>query len=72
MVTGEMTSGAPFILKGSECTKTLAPETSCKIEVEFEAPMNTTAQSGTLTVTSSASGSPQSIPIMGTAKASKK
>ncbi|MFZ2062562.1 MAG: SBBP repeat-containing protein [Candidatus Binatus sp.] len=70
MVESEVPT-APFALKGSACTKTLPPGKSCKIQVVFDAPMNTTPQAGTLTVTDTAQGSPQVIPITGTAKTPK-
>jgi hypothetical protein len=67
-ITGE-TTAAPFAVK-SECSKTLAPGKSCKVEVIFS-PTDTTEQSGQLTINDDASGAPQKIPLSGTGKAPK-
>jgi Abnormal spindle-like microcephaly-assoc'd, ASPM-SPD-2-Hydin len=70
-VTIEMegVSGSAFELK-SECKQTLAPGKKCKVSVTFS-PTDTTAQSGTLTITDNVSGSPQSVPLSGTGRKSK-
>jgi len=66
MITGE-TTASPFAVKKA-CDKTLAPKKNCKVEVTFTAPMNTTPQSGALTINDDGAGAPQMVPLSGTAK----
>jgi Abnormal spindle-like microcephaly-assoc'd, ASPM-SPD-2-Hydin len=69
MITGEAASSG-FGIKGAQCTKTLKPGKSCKIEITFS-PKDTTQQSGTLTVHDDAQGAPQTVTLSGTGKAPK-
>ncbi|MGD0117623.1 MAG: hypothetical protein ABSD30_06140 [Candidatus Binatus sp.] len=66
MITGE-TTASPFAVKKA-CDKTLAPKKSCKVEVTFSAPMNTTPEIGALTINDDGAGAPQVVPLSGTAK----
>ena len=66
MITGESTA-SPFAVKKT-CDKTLAPKKNCKVEVTFTAPMNTTPQTGALTINDDGAGAPQMVGLSGTAK----
>lgn len=68
---GSATSSNSVFLVTQQCSPaTLAPGKSCKIAVEFK-PTNTTPQTGELTITDNASGSPQHVALSGTGKAPK-
>jgi hypothetical protein len=72
-VSVEMETAAPsvFTVK-SQCDKTLAPGKKCKVSVIFTPMDDTTEETGTLTISDNASGSPQSVGLSGMGKAPKK
>jgi Putative Ig domain len=59
-------SGPPFSIKNNYCTDTLAPLHVCSVVIQFT-PTQVGNFSGQLTFTDTAAGSPQSIPLYGTA-----
>ena len=61
---------APFSVSTTTCSTSLAAKTSCKISVVFT-PTATGATTGTLQVSDSATGSPQTSSLKGTGKAAK-
>ena len=72
-VSVEMETAAPsvFTVK-SQCDKTLAPGKKCKVSVVFTPVDDTTAETGSLKIVDSATGSPQSVGLSGMGKAPKK
>ena len=72
-VSVEMESASPsvFTVK-SQCEKTLAPGKKCKVSVIFTPLDDTTAETGSLKIVDSATGSPQSVGLSGMGKAPKK
>jgi subtilase family serine protease len=68
---GSATSSNPVFMVTEQCSPaTLAPGKSCKIGVTFK-PTSTTAETGELTITDNAPGSPQHVALSGTGKAPK-
>jgi hypothetical protein len=63
-ITGESDS-SPFGIKKECKNKTLKPGKSCKVEVTFTPPDNTTPQDGMLTIDDNAAGSPQTVGLTG-------
>ncbi len=72
-VTIEMETAMPsvFAIK-SQCKKTLKPGKSCKVSVTFKPVDDTTAETGSLMIVDTATGSPQSVSLSGTGAAAKK
>ena len=68
-----METAAPsvFTVK-SQCDKTLAPGKKCKVSVVFTPLDDTTAETGSLKIVDSATGSPQSVGLSGMGTAPKK
>jgi hypothetical protein len=54
-----------FTLAGSTCSSSLAPGESCAINVTFK-PAQSGPRNATMSITDDASGSPQSVPLLGT------
>jgi parallel beta-helix repeat protein len=69
-VTMESASPSVFTVK-SQCDKTLAPGKKCKVSVIFTPMDDTTAETGSLMIIDSATGSPQSVGLSGMGKAPK-
>ncbi len=68
---GSATSNNSVFVVTEQCSPaTLAPGKSCKIAVTFK-PTGTTAETGELTITDNAAGSPQHVALSGTGKAPK-
>ena len=70
-VTMESAAPSVFTVK-SQCDKTLGPGKKCKISVIFTPVDDTTAETGSLKIFDSATGSPQSVGLSGIGKAPKK
>jgi len=66
----EMISDPGVFTQTTNCPPSLAASSSCTIMVTFT-PSAAMKQTGTLTITDNANGSPQSVPLSGTGKASK-
>ncbi|MGC1343791.1 MAG: protease pro-enzyme activation domain-containing protein [Candidatus Binataceae bacterium] len=68
---GTAISNNPVFAVTEQCSPaTLAPGKSCKIDVTFK-PTGTTAETGELTITDNAAGSPQHVALSGTGKPPK-
>jgi subtilase family serine protease len=68
---GTAISNNPVFVVTEQCSPaTLAPGKSCKIDVTFK-PTGTTAETGELTITDNAAGSPQHVALSGAGKAPK-
>ncbi|MDJ0923879.1 MAG: choice-of-anchor D domain-containing protein, partial [Acidimicrobiia bacterium] len=63
-IAGISVTGSGFALDGENCPASLAPTASCQIDVEF-APIGPGSASGSLTVTSNATSSPDVVPLAG-------
>jgi parallel beta-helix repeat protein len=70
-VTMESATPPVFTVK-SQCDKTLAPGKKCKVAVIFTPLDDTTAETGSLKIVDSATGSPQSVGLSGMGAAPKK
>jgi hypothetical protein len=69
-VAMESASPSVFAVK-TQCEETLEPGKSCKVAVTFKPVDDTTSETGTLTISDGASGSPQSVHLSGKGKAPK-
>ncbi|KAB7741891.1 choice-of-anchor D domain-containing protein [Nostocoides sp. F2B08] len=64
-----ITSGTAFSVSDNGCTAAIAPDGTCTITVAFAPGTSTAAQTGTLTVTHNAAGSPTAIALSGQGQA---